>query len=788
MNPVQTPPTRASLYQSDAPPAQPSRLRRSLPDVIGVIWVLGASISLIIPALVHGVHLGPYNVLYSPNHGLATVGHKPVRLWTNTDIIDQMVPWSALDWRMVHQGHIPLWNPFNALGTPLAFNWQSAPFSIPTLISYLFPLSSAFTAAVITSLLIAGPGAYLMGRSLRLNSLGSATIGTVFVLSGPFAAWLGYPFPAVYCWAGWIVACGIYILRGKHPAIATIGMAVTIAFALYGGQPEGIAVLFGAIILIFAIILIARAKAGGVDPVLAPSLRLIAAFVLGTGLAMPLVLPAVLLTASSIRNFAPPTQAFPTHQLAYLIFQGYDGLPITGNGGYGISLFYYVETVAYIGIGALALAGIGLWVRRKSAVSLALFAAILACLALVFVGPVDTTLDKLPLVGNVTWWRALMPLSLIIATLAGITIDVIVREKDSAKVVRWLGIAFGSGSAVVSLLWVFGRGGLQGTVLATRDASFRWQVVDLVVGVAAALFVLIAHRFTKRYRRGIHTAGAVLILLSITGFLLSAGAPLVQSSDHGFIQTSALTEYQDAVGNGVVASGVTGCALGIPTNDNDVYGVRQFDDYDASLPKTYFTDWPRLGGTSAGIKAYYLFCPAVKSAAIAREFGISFILEPGVAPGPPGVVLDRRIDGESLYRVPGVGAATVTALQGGRLPGDQAYGRPVRVDQSNPRVWRLSVTVRRASVVRFHLNDVVGWHATLNGRPLPLSRYAGLMMQAEVPAGSDHIILSYWPSSFTAGLVIGAVCLSALAIGLLVAYERRAIARGVRTDGLGSVL
>lgn len=746
-------------------PTRGNTLRRALPDILGIVWVLGVSISLILPALLHGVHLGPYNVLYSPDHGLATVGRRPAHLWTNTDIVDQMIPWSTLDWRLVHQGHIPLWNPFNALGTPLAFNWQSAPFSIPTLVSYLFPLSSAFTAAVMTSLIIAGPGAYLMGRSLRLHPLGSATIGTVFILSGPFAAWLGYPFPAVYCWAGWIVACGIYTLRGRHPATATICMAVSIAFALYGGQPEGIAVFFGAIILVFTIVLLARAKTEGTDPGLAPSLRLITAFVLGTGLAMPLVLPAVMLSASSIRNIAPPTQAFPTHQLAYLIFQGYDGLPITGNGGYGLSLFYYVETAAYIGIGALALAGIGLWVRRKSALSLALFAAILACLALVFVGPVDTTLDKLPLVGNVTWWRALMPLSLIIATLAGIAIDAIVREKKSTRVVRWLGIAFGSGSAVVALLWFFGRGGLRGTVLATRDASFRWQVADLAVGIATAIIILIAHWSTKRHRRGIHMTGAVLILLSITGFLIGAGAPLVQSSDHGFIQTTTLAEYQDSVGTGIVGSGVAGCALGIPTNDNDAYSVKQFDDYDASLPMTYFTDWPRLGGTSVGIKMSYLFCPAVISVITAREFGINFILEPGTTRGPPGTVLDRHIDGESLYRVPGVGAATVTALRGGRLPGNRVYGVPVRVDQSNPRVWRLSLTVRQASVVRFHLDGVAGWHATLNGEPLPLSRYAGLMMQARVPAGRDHIVLSYWPSSFTAGLIIGAVCLLVLIVG-----------------------
>ena len=81
--------------------------------------------------------------------------HNPV----TSDQIDEMIPWTNLAWTQVHQGHLPLWNPYSALGMPLAFNWQSAAFGLPALVGYLFPLSMAYTAGVVVTLVVAGTGA-----------------------------------------------------------------------------------------------------------------------------------------------------------------------------------------------------------------------------------------------------------------------------------------------------------------------------------------------------------------------------------------------------------------------------------------------------------------------------------------------------------------------------------------------------------------------------------------------------------------------------------------------------
>ncbi len=87
-------------------------------DLLGMGWVLLAACAVLTPAVIHGA-LGHGTSLYDPITG---------------DQRDELIPWSALAWTTVHGGHLPLWNPYSALGLPLAFNWQSAAISNPSLI------------------------------------------------------------------------------------------------------------------------------------------------------------------------------------------------------------------------------------------------------------------------------------------------------------------------------------------------------------------------------------------------------------------------------------------------------------------------------------------------------------------------------------------------------------------------------------------------------------------------------------------------------------------------------
>ncbi|MDA8341727.1 MAG: hypothetical protein M0007_05840, partial [Actinomycetota bacterium] len=181
-------PRPSATTRGDVLDGAPTRFTRR--DVLGLMWVSAAGLAVLVPALLHGVYLGSYQILAMPNHGLTTRPGVPGAVEQTSDLIGQMIPWTRLAWEQVHHGHLPLWNPYSGLGTPLAFNWQSAPFSLSSLVTYLVPLRLAFTVAIAINVLVAASGAYVLARVLRLGVTGAATVGTVFVLSGPFAAWL----------------------------------------------------------------------------------------------------------------------------------------------------------------------------------------------------------------------------------------------------------------------------------------------------------------------------------------------------------------------------------------------------------------------------------------------------------------------------------------------------------------------------------------------------------------------------------------------------------------------
>ncbi len=118
--------------------ATPSRRSRAVPDVLGIAWVLGAGVAVLLPALVHGIYLGPYDILST--NGLTAQAGGVVHNFSLRDQIALFIPFTEQAWTQVHQGHLPLWNPYSGLGMPLAFNWESAPFGLPALIGYLVPL------------------------------------------------------------------------------------------------------------------------------------------------------------------------------------------------------------------------------------------------------------------------------------------------------------------------------------------------------------------------------------------------------------------------------------------------------------------------------------------------------------------------------------------------------------------------------------------------------------------------------------------------------------------------
>src|SRR6202034_326802 len=96
------------------------------------------------------------------------------------------------DWQLVHHGELPWWSDDEATGLPLFLNFEAASFSLPSIVSYAFPLGWVFLVIVLMKLLICGLGAYALARLLGCRPMAAALGGTTAMLSGSFAAWLGW--------------------------------------------------------------------------------------------------------------------------------------------------------------------------------------------------------------------------------------------------------------------------------------------------------------------------------------------------------------------------------------------------------------------------------------------------------------------------------------------------------------------------------------------------------------------------------------------------------------------
>ncbi len=765
--------------------------RRWLPDTLGVLWVLVAAGAALTPALAHGWSLGNYAVqsLYG---GLASSGAK-VHYTQASDQLTLFMPLTNLAWTQVHSGHLPLWNPYNALGLPLAFNWESATFSVPVLLGYLVPLHLAYTVQVLVTYAIAGTGVYVLARVMRLGVLGSVMAATVYELSGPIFGLVGWSFGGVMAWAGWLLVAVIFVIRGRHRALSIVFFAVVVACAIYAGEPEALVFLGLAAGLLIVAMLGARLLGHGESgPVLRPGLDLVVAGVAGAALGAPLLLPGTQVGGIALRNFrggqvsiggpAKAAHALPLHDLIHVLFQGFDGLPVTGTPWFA-DRFIYIDTVAYVGVIAIVLAVLALAKRWRDPAVIAFSAIAIVSTALVFAAPLVTLLDRLPFhLGGILWYRAVAPMALGLAVLAGVGTDVLVRSGTMRDVLRWLGGGFAVAGAVLLALWLFGRGHLPRVEATFRSKSFIWPVVATAVGLGACVWLIWARRRTgdtdtaPRVSSRVGAWAAMALIACETVFLVVSGVPVWWSSPTGFTPTPAVVALHHAVGPAVVAHGTTACnSQGITPNVNAAFGVRELAAYDPVIPRVYFLNWRYLTGQQAGPSGSFIYCPAVTTATLARRYGVEYVLEPRGAPGPQGGVFDQKIGDEDLYRIPGAAIATLTDLAAnGGIPGPDVTGTPVDVTHSDPASWTLVTHSTKPAVLRLRLTNLPGWHGSVDGRSLGLTTFSGVMIQARVPAGTHTIELHYWPGAFSVGLLLaGAAVVGLVALPIVGRIRRR---------------
>ncbi len=747
-------------------------------DLIGVGFVVAGAIAVLVPALLHGASLGPYESVRDSGILQTAAG----RTLAFSDQVKAIIPWQALAWRQVHAGHLPLWNPYNGLGMPLAFNWQSAPFSLPVMLGYLVPLRFAYTVGMLAMLVTAGTGAYVFGRVLGFGVIGATCAGMVFELSGAMAGWLGYPHASVMSWAGWLFAATLLVVRGERRARSIAGFAVVFAAAIYAGQPE-IIVLLALPLGLFVLMQLAAVarRVGNLMAVGRPLVDLAIASLIGAGLAAPFALPGTLAARDAVRKVHIGNSALSAHDLLYSVLPSYDGLPVPHSTAFGDSLFV-TESSMFVGVVAIALAVVALVAYRRRLEIVALGVGLVCITTIAFSTYGAKFMTTLPVVGTVAWARLLLPIGFLIAMLAGAGADALATTTGARREWETAAVAFGIAAVGLLALFLIGRGDLPAHFASIRMRSFIWPAVETIASLMIVGAVIVGVRRNQGAARSwcSPTRAVCALVVLETAFLIASGAVLRGSSPTFFHTPPVVEQMQRAVGDGRVGFAYGGCAqTGVAPNTNIVYGIHELEAYDPMLAKATWRSPYVMTTRTTLLRGLYLYCPRFTSVTAAQLYGVDYLFSSVFNPQVKGTTLVAKLPFFRIYKVPGVSIATLTPLNGASRAPLFATGTPVSLTQPDPATWNMTVVAKAPSVLRMRIPNIAGMHATIDGKPLALRPYANVMLEASVPPGTHAIEFWYLPDSFKVGL--GLAALSAVALGALVLGDTR---RRRRRDAL----
>jgi hypothetical protein len=222
------------------------------------------------------------------------------------------------------------------------------------------------------------------------------------------------------------------------------------------------------------------------------------------------------------------------------------------------------------------------------------------------------------------------------------------------------------------------------------------------------------------------------------------------------------------------------------TNTANAWGIATLPGYDAAIPSLVDDVWTRgLDVGQAALRllgAEYAILPVAKPEAPADD-------RPGLVP-----VFDP-LPGARMYRVPDtlprvywarhaevlpdrdalvrlfqpdvVAGATVLLAPEGHLPAlPQAPGRAGSCSVESYRNQRMVATCagNEAGIAVFVEQFDRGWHATVDGQPVPIARANLIMRALPLPAGPHRIELEYRTPGFGLGLIGSGISLVLLAL------------------------
>ena len=807
---------------------------------IVILGILVGQAALYGPSLIGSRILLPLDILAQDNVYIPKspgLGSAPPHNFVLSDLVLQKEPNRLFAAKEIRSGRFPLWNPYQYTGVP--HTWlKLSPFS---LLGDLTESPKVLPWIQLLVALLAGLGAFAFcRRSLALSFWPSAITAWCHPLTAFFIFWLGYAHPHTLLMLPWLL---LAVDRTIHTRAspAPIGLSLLTGLTLISVSPDmaGQVMIVVGLYALWCFLATFRGRLGSRSALVAGCL-LLSAWGLGFMLAAPEILSMAEYAETGARMIRrslgsverPP---FGLAALPEVIFPNIYGS--TESGSLRLAPAGHLNQMesaaaAYAGlIATLFLAPLAWQSRRHRATTIFFvivgFAGLSWCLDV----PGITWLLRLPGLNMMSHNRLVLATSMAIIVLAAVGLESLWQGQARWRPWCWLPAALAAGLCV----WCANSAIHLPAFLAARfDGAFRNGLRAGLIRDAGG-----SHQVLEWFTRSF-AADAVLCGLTLAGWMLLRKAKVPQRSlvfilgvllpgellwfGYGWnAQCDPRLHYPRIPVLDKIAKAEPGRIVGfdcLPAALAQTSGLRDVRGYDAIDPLRLTSLLAPVAGPPSQSFPYASiqwftprleFAPpnAVKLPPVLDMLAVRYVIfrgipKPGLKPAFQGgdywamenpSALPRVFVPRHVEYVPG------TKERIRKLTSDQFDGRetayvesPVtlptesrgQAEISSELPSRITISVHMETPGMVVLSDLYdgGWHAYLQGRPVPILRANHAVRGVVVPAGDAVLEFRYQPAGLALGLRVFGVAVLILLVWILATiwqHRRTALVQDRRT-------
>ena len=709
------------------------------------------------------------------------------------DLVTSFYPYRTIASRAVHEGALPLWNPYMLSGTPFVAMAQSALFYPANVLYYVLPVSMAWSIGFILRRVLAAWFTALFVRRIGGTTAGAIAAGLMFAFCGFLTAWQGQSMSDAAIWLPLI--CYSVVRMHEDPTARSIAIAAfAFAMPVLAGHPETAAhvTLTGLGLAVF--LMVSKPKFSFISAFIGSSL-------LALGLAAIQIVPTVEWLMHIHRSLRQQWPAPPLYSILGLVSRDI----IRAKNAIGLLM---PEHAAYLAMMTFVAAPIAL--VRSSSRRFAVYFTLAATAAISIaygIGPGYSIVSHVPGLNMLKNDRLILVASFSLAVLGGLGLSALEAvETQPSNRERFRIVLLASAGFAVAFLLIY----------AMHEIPVN-EVIESVRVPRFGLLLLLASVLTVGLKVANRLSNRVFVLLTLTIIALDLATvtygaiPFTEPRDvfPPFPLFGALPRNTDTPFRIAQAGNAYGA------NFEAMYGYSAISGYEIPLErlKAFISDltdnkMDSVMLTTQGVldsedrrldllnAKYYVvsmwdsryleFRNQPERFRFVHTFGDTDVYENPRAfarafliPASGIEIIENESDQLRRIKDPNFDAEHCVILSS--MPAPDVTAAPAGVASSTPNVewvvnrtnsFELNVSAVEPSILVVSQIDYPGWKALVDGHVVSLTRADYAFPAIFVSQGTHHVRFSFEPLTFKSGLALSLLAGAILVVMILRGTDR----------------